>query len=670
MPNNFARVPGLLGVGLLACLAGCRPEPPTLPPADDGIELTAAPPIRPTVDASGMFASIEWLASDERQGRYTLDGPQIEAAASWISQRYEQLGLEPVDGATSMRLGYRLRTKVEAGKYQALIVQRKGKPVEIGAEQFSPRGEGVSGTAEGEVVFVGYGLSWTREAQVGSGAGSEAESGHAIDSYDDLSGQDLTGKIALVLAHAPNTLDLMALFGAMQKLSETFEADAAPLREANATAKLEKLHKKVREDLVDLVEPFVDPKLLGDSYWKVEDPKARLDLTALASVFMAQNGDRPKFDLREASLTEKAKHLAAAGAVGVIFVQGPRSFVGKQARDADLLPGVSDEGLQSSRGVLPDPAPIPVVQLRWKQADKLFSIGGEPLSKVQAAIDGDYQPRSQALGVTAQLKTELIDDGLEVPNVLAQLRGETEEIVMIGAHFDHIGTDELGSCRAIVRKDDRDAICNGADDNASGTAMLLELARAYKQAGVTPKRTIVFAHFSGEELGLLGSHAMIESSPFDQGQVVAMVNLDMVGRLGPRGLAIGGLGSSDDWMPLLDELGNYGMEILYEGSTTTRSDHAWWFRRQIPVLFFFTGMHGDYHRAGDEIDEINVEGLGTIGQLVSDVIWELAGGRAINWTAPKQGDGIGRGLPGSDPTSVIRRVDVHGNVVEVEPEVD
>jgi Zn-dependent M28 family amino/carboxypeptidase len=196
--------------------------------------------------------------------------------------------------------------------------------------------------------------------------------------------------------------------------------------------------------------------------------------------------------------------------------------------------------------------------------------------------------------------------------------------------------------------------------------MLLELARVYKQAGITPERTIVFAHFSGEEIGLLGSHALMQSSPFDQSRVVAMVNLDMVGRLGPRGLAVGGIGSSADWMPLLDELGNYDMQILYEGSTTTRSDHAWWFRKQIPVLFFFTGMHGDYHRAGDEIDKINVEGLASIGQLVSDVIWELAGGRSISWTAPTQGNGIGSGLPGADPSTVVKHVAEDGSPVVAE----
>jgi hypothetical protein len=394
-------------------------------------------------------------------------------------------------------------------------------------------------------------------------------------------------------------------------------------------------------------------------------------------VFIARTQDRPQFgDPREISLSKKAERLAAAGAVGVIFVEGPRSIIGAAARKQAALPGVIDGPTSSGSGagageqlrVIPDPAPIPVVQLRWPEADKLFVIDGKKLSQVQAAIDTDYQPRSRPLGISAELTTDLTSEQLEVPNVLAQIRGESDEIILLGAHFDHIGNETNGHCRPVVKRDTRDPICNGADDNASGTAMLLELARAYKDSGITPKRTLVFAHFSGEELGLLGSHALIEHSPFDQGEVVAMINLDMVGRLGPRGLAIGGIHSSDDWLPLLDELGNYGMEILYEGSTTTRSDHAWWFRRQIPVLFFFTGVHADYHRAGDELDEINVDGLGKIGQLVSDVVWELAGGRTIQWTAPRSGDGIGRGLPGQDPSTVIRKVAEDGSVIAPETE--
>lgn len=664
----------LLGSGLLL-LASCRPEPTVT--ADDSQPLVAALPERPTIDAQAMFVSIEWLASDERQGRFTF-APEIEQTATWIGERYEELGLEPVTGAQTMRVGYRLRTKVEAGDGASMTIVREGKPVAVPKEQFTPRAEGISGSAKGELVFVGYGISWSGDAQpiVSDGTDADAASESdkpgkpampAIAAYDELAGIDLTGKIALVLAYGPNTPDMLELFGGMQKLAEDFEVAAAPLREANDLGKLGKLHRKVRDDLAEMVSPFVDTKDLGDKYWKVDDPKAGLDMMGLAGVFMSRVSDRPQFDPEALKHAAKVERLAAAGAVGVIIVQGPRSFVGSAARKADALPGAMDlRSTGAHSRVVPDPVGVPVVQLRWTDADKLLKIGGQKLSKVQAAIDADYQPRSQALGVEVELTSALVDESTEVPNVLAQLPGKTDEIIMIGAHFDHIGNDETGNCRAIVRKDTRDAICNGADDNASGTAMLLELARAYKQAGITPERTIVFAHFSGEEIGLLGSRALMQSSPFDQSRVVAMVNLDMVGRLGPRGLAVGGIGSSADWMPLLDELGNYDMQILYEGSTTTRSDHAWWFRKQIPVLFFFTGVHGDYHRAGDEIDEINVEGLGSIGQMVSDVIWELAGGRSISWTPPTNGDGIGVGLPGADPATVIKHVAEDGSPIVAE----
>lgn len=643
-----------LSLGLLL-LASCRPEPTVT--ADDSQPPVVELPKRPTIDAQAMFGSIEWLASDERQGRFTF-APEIEQTATWISERYEELGLEPVSGAETMRVGYRLRTKVEVGEGASLTITRNGKPVVVPTEQFTPRAEGIPGTAKGELVFVGYGVSYTQPA-----ASDDGKPG--VASYDDLAGIDLNGKVALVLAQAPNTPDLLEMIGALQKLAEDFEAAAAPLREADDLAKLAKLHQQVRKDLAAMVSPFVDTQDLGDAYWKVEDPKSGIEIMQLASVFMSRVADRPQFDPDALEHSAKVERLAAAGAVGVIIVQGPRSFIGSAASKADVLPGPMEQrssGGKNSR-VVPDPVGIPVVQLRHTNADKLLTIGGQKLSKVQAAIDADYKPRSQALGVEVELTSALVDESTDVPNVLAQLPGKTDEIIMIGAHFDHIGNDETGNCRAIVRKDTRDAICNGADDNASGTAMLLELARVYKQAGITPERTIVFAHFSGEEIGLLGSHALMQSSPFDQSRVVAMVNLDMVGRLGPRGLAIGGIGSSADWMPLLDELGNYDMQILYEGSTTTRSDHAWWFRKQIPVLFFFTGMHGDYHRAGDEIDEINVEGLGSIGQLVSDLIWELAGGRSISWTAPTNGDGIGSGLPGSDPSTVVKHVAQDGSPV-------
>lgn len=674
----------LFALALAPMLLACRPTPdrPVHPPAE--LAEVEPEPEGPQIHASAIMADIEWLASDERQGRFTL-APEIEEVAGWLAARHAELGLEPVPGAEAMRVGYSLRTGVEAGEGSALAVRASGSGSAKAAKPaaFSPRAEGVAGTAEGQVVFVGYGASWTKQEQLerpdggfgrrGSGAeGAEGEAGpenidFIVDAYDDLAGVDVEGKIALVLAHAPNTPDLIAMFAAMQKLAEDFEAGAKPAREADDVRKLEKLHREAREDLADLVGAFVDTKDLGDVYWKVEDPRASLDLMTLASVVMGKAANRPAFNPTNNDFASKAKRLAEAGAVGVIFVEGPRSYLGAAARKAAELPGVTGGGGAMRPGghakVLPEPAPIPVVQLRWQEADKLFRIEGQKLSKVQAAIDADYRPRSAVLDQEAELRVALEVASVEVPNVLAQIPGRSDEIVVIGAHFDHIGNDESGNCRAIVRRDTRDPICNGADDNASGTAMLLELARAYRELGVVPERTLVFAHFSGEELGLLGSSALMRESPFDQDRVVAMVNLDMVGRLGPKGLAVGGIHTSADWMPLLDELGNYGMEILYEGSTTTRSDHAWWFRREIPVLFFFTGIHGDYHRAGDHVEDINVEGLASIGQLVGDLTWQLAQGRALAWSLP-EGGGIGRGLPGSDPATVIKRVAEDGALIE------
>jgi Zn-dependent M28 family amino/carboxypeptidase len=135
-----------------------------------------------------------------------------------------------------------------------------------------------------------------------------------------------------------------------------------------------------------------------------------------------------------------------------------------------------------------------------------------------------------------------------------------------------------------------------------------------------------------------------------------MVNLDMVGRLGRRGLAVGGIGSSEDWMPLLDRIGANGMSVLYERAVATRSDHANFYREKIPVLFFFTGIHADYHRAGDHADKINVEGLRSIGEVVAQVMLALADGHEIHYTPPADGDGLSNGLPGDDPTTVEKRV--------------
>ncbi len=367
----------------------------------------------------------------------------------------------------------------------------------------------------------------------------------------------------------------------------------------------------------------------------------------------------PRFELAEGRLRTKLDRLQEAGAAGVIVVRGPRSFVDAHAREEDAL-----DAAEGGRG---RSFAIPVVQMRWKDAEARFRIGKDRLSKVQAAIDTELRPRSTVVpGLVATLGVELRPVEQAIPNVLGWLPGSDRphEIVIVGAHYDHIGTDGegRGQCHAREREDGtKDGICNGADDNASGTATVLEVARVLAASPEPPRRSVVFALFAGEELGLHGSRALAEeppdAPPFRGGKVVAMINADMIGRLGEAGLAIGGVGSSPAWMGILDEIGDRGLPILYDRAVTTRSDHASFYRREIPVLFFFTQLHDDYHGPGDEADRINRDGLTRVAELVHAVVRKTADGRPVPFSAPRgPEEGLVPSLPGTDPRTVERRV--------------
>ena len=229
------------------------------------------------------------------------------------------------------------------------------------------------------------------------------------------------------------------------------------------------------------------------------------------------------------------------------------------------------------------------------------------------------------------------------PNVVAALPGRThpDEIIVLGAHYDHIGREDDGVfCRDPDRASDPDdSVCNGADDNASGTAMVMEIARVAAELSPRPQRTIAFAHFAGEELGLLGSKALVDAlettPPFAGSKVVAMLNLDMVGRYRESvGLSIGAVSTSPHWGDVLDGVDPRGLTIVRDPSVNSRSDHANFHRVGVPVLFFFTGLHPDYHRTSDELELVNRDGMNRIAQFVLDVTLRISSGPAIARNAP------------------------------------
>lgn len=596
------------------------------------------------LDVGRMAADIGVLAADDFHGRYTLS-PDLRRAAEFLTQRYSELGLVPL--GSSFALDFPLRTGARLAQAPGLELRRGKKATSIAGDEFVALPQSGSGIVRGELVFVGYAARSEVEEKEGQAAAAPA--------YDDLAGVDLKGKVALVLLDAPGRPDPMVLFKRLQQEAQQFSEAAAPLKAASDLPGLRKLHEGARTRLVALLQSFLPPETLAKVWPLPEDPLTLdYDLQTIVGGLMreAANLPGPRFGFGEGSLKTKVERLAKAGAVGVVAVRGPRSFLAPEEREADALPA-----LAGGTSVLGEPLPLPVVQLKWKAADKL--LGKRKLSQLQEEIDRDRKPRSGPMpGLEIALSVALEPVQTMVPNILASLPGSerAQEIVLIGAHYDHIGQVGLGQCSEARSGAVVDSVCNGADDNASGTAMVLELARAFKQRGRAPQRTLVFVNFAGEELGVLGSKALAEAPPFDLKRVVAMVNLDMVGRLGPKGLAIGGLGSSDAWMPLLDQVGTAGLEILYEGSVATRSDHASFYRKDIPVLFFFTGVHSDYHRPGDHTDKINLAGMGAIGQIVGGVTLALGDGLAVPWKTPGPNGGLSQGLPGSDPATVLKRV--------------
>jgi hypothetical protein len=629
-------------IGLAGCgrpgPAGAQVRPPEpIPAATPGPQALA-------LDVERMATDIGFLANDDFHGRYTLS-PDLRRAADFLAQRYSELGLVPL--GSSFAVDFPLRTGARLTQAPVLELRRGKKATTIAADEFVALPQSGSGIVRGELVFVGY----AARSEPDEKDGKDGEVA-AAPAYDDLSGVDLRGKVALVLLDAPGRPDPMVLFKRLQLEAQRFDAAALPLKAAADLPALRKLHASARAQLTAMLQSFLPPASLAKLWPLPEDPLTlEYDLQLILGGLMREAASMPgpRFGMSEGGLKTKVLRLAEAGAIGVVAVRGPRSFVAPEEREADVLPT-----LDGGTGVLGEPLALPVVQVKWKSVDRL--LGKRALSKLQEEIDVARAPRSGPLpGVELALSVALEPVQTMVPNILAVLPGSerAQEIVLIGAHYDHIGQTGLGHCSG----DAVDSICNGADDNASGTAMVLELARAYKQSGRAPQRTIVFVNFAGEELGVLGSKALAEAPPFDLKRVVAMVNLDMIGRLGPKGLAIGGLGSSDAWMPLLDQVGTAGLEILYEGSVATRSDHASFYRKDIPVLFFFTGVHSDYHRPGDHTDKINLVGMGAIGQIVGGVTQALGEGLPVPWKpAGPNGGVLSQGLPGSDPATVVKRV--------------
>ncbi len=338
-------------------------------------------------------------------------------------------------------------------------------------------------------------------------------------------------------------------------------------------------------------------------------------------------------DSQYAALSRKIANASEHEAGGVVFVN---DFIGvERMRKAAAAHGVESGGAGSDfdedalmafnrAGDGSDRRTMPVLQVRRAAIDPIFKEAiSRSLEEVEKEIDDRFAPASGLLagwrirGRVAIERTETVGR-----NVIAVLPGKgphASEVVVLGAHYDHLGYGGSNSAAP-----GEHAIHHGADDNASGTAMLLEAARRLAKAG-PPSRTILFVAFSGEERGLLGSGHFTANPTVPLANIVAMVNLDMVGRLDQEKLVVHGTGTGSGLEQLVDRLlAVHSLTGAKEPGGFGPSDHASFYAKKIPVLHLFTGSHGDYHRPSDTADKINYDGMVRITDLVVELVAALA----------------------------------------------
>ena len=276
---------------------------------------------------------------------------------------------------------------------------------------------------------------------------------------------------------------------------------------------------------------------------------------------------------------------------------------------------------------------IPYVQLKRSAIeDILRSTTGMGLAETEKAIGGDLKPRSAPLtGWTVELDVKINRQKVVVKNILGVVEGKgplANETIVIGAHYDHVGYGEFGSLGGPDKQGD---IHHGADDNGSGTTSIIELARRFGAMKDREGRRLVFMTFTAEERGLIGSRFYTTTPLFPLKDTVAMVNLDMVGRVketkdgSPAKLLVLGTESSKDFDALVNKH-NPGFNLVKDTNPAAwfGSDHYSFYQQKIPVIFFWTGDHPDYHRPTDTADKINVAGMKKVADLTERVVASLA----------------------------------------------
>jgi Peptidase family M28/PA domain len=509
-------------------------------------------PGNPSIRQEELQADLSFLASDALQGRLTGTTGN-ELAMEFIRARFERLGLKPVASDGSFFQSYELMTNA-LGTSNEVTAQVAGKSVRSTlGDDFYPHRFSDSGHVEGPLVFAGFGIASPEDA------------------YDDYRGADLSGRVALVLDHAPGET------GAGRSRKTMFETEVA---------------------------------------------------TPLQKTLAAQ----------------------AHGAVAILFVTDvhnhPSTGGSLGSETASAWPAGTPRIERYTLAAWTRRVRIPALEISREFASALLRPTGRSLAELARAAESTTGRTPVPVpDVRVNVSTSVLRTVVPDRNVVAALEGSDprlrDEWVIVGAHLDHDGADGT-------------TIFNGADDNGSGVAGLLEIAEAYAiaaEAGRRPRRGLLFAAWNSEERGLLGAWAYVEEPLVPLDRTLAVLNMDMIGRNEDvptntdyrfRGLEVQSARSNENAVNLLgysyapelsDEVTRANTALRLEikrryddtvANLIRRSDQWPFLQRGIPAVWFFTGLHLDYHSPADRPDKINYAKLARVVRLVHQTSWLLA----------------------------------------------
>lgn len=365
-------------------------------------------------------------------------------------------------------------------------------------------------------------------------------------------------------------------------------------------------------------------------YDDLEGVEVRGRVLVIYSGEPGEDDEKSPFDgkktTRYSSLRKKLLDAREAGAAAVLVIREKLRLIG------------SSGSAESDTGILTH-------QITEATARKL--LGFDP-AKLRAEIDRDSKPRPRAsAGKPASLTVSIVRDRRPVDNVGALFvpKGATgSDVVVIGAHYDHLGHGSSSS----LSGSEQPEIHNGADDNASGSAVVLEVARALVQHPEGLKKKVLFTWFAGEESGLLGSGHLVRNPPLPLETMVAMINLDMVGQLRGNRLHVLGVDSGAELRDLATRaVARRKLTGVFGGDAYGPSDHTSFYARGVPVLFLFTGAHEHYHRPSDDIETLNYPGMAEVAAVAADLVRALAASDQrpthVQLAAPPPSSGRGYG---------------------------